>query len=553
MRSPQDMQTIQIDITNACNKACSNCTRFCGNHKKVFFMDFDTFKRAVDSLEGYDGVIGVMGGEPTLHPEFERFSLYLNNKYKNWREKNSDKDISMSISDNRMIYPQKEFIKEIHRREFETHHIRDNSNGSKNFMMSGPGLWSNMGVTYRKNYELIQDLFEVQFLNDHINASYHQPGLFSRKDLGLTDEKWIPLRDNCWIQNEWSATITPKGAFFCEIAGALDMLFDGPGGWKIEPGWWKRKPEDFGDQLHWCEICGFALDTFMRDANDEIDDVSPTLYEMMKNIDSPRMKKGRVNCVEIVDGKIAESSKAAGKHFSVAQPYIEHYEDRFNESNSHLFIDEFDVVDKIDDGERFGQEFNKVLKNSKEWILYLFDEKSKTSAEEYIRNMISTYIINPGTLHLGDGFAFFSKEALSLRKYGYDRIAHSTSFNDIISGWEQSKVMKLSELDVLTKWNREKIVEGKRYVIWGAGFSGAFLSDAVKHSSAELVYSIDVDASKDGKDFYGGLIHQPEYLKEHMNEFDYLIIAHYSRFEEILNEALELGVERERIIMPYEV
>ena len=45
MRSPADMEFIQIDITNACNMRCSNCTRFCGNHKKAFFMDFSTFKR----------------------------------------------------------------------------------------------------------------------------------------------------------------------------------------------------------------------------------------------------------------------------------------------------------------------------------------------------------------------------------------------------------------------------------------------------------------------------------------------------------------------------
>jgi hypothetical protein len=31
-------------------------------------MDFETFKKAVDSLEGFDGMVGVMGGEPTLHP-----------------------------------------------------------------------------------------------------------------------------------------------------------------------------------------------------------------------------------------------------------------------------------------------------------------------------------------------------------------------------------------------------------------------------------------------------------------------------------------------------
>lgn len=40
MRSPADMQIIQIDITNACNQRCSNCTRFCGNHKKPLFYGF---------------------------------------------------------------------------------------------------------------------------------------------------------------------------------------------------------------------------------------------------------------------------------------------------------------------------------------------------------------------------------------------------------------------------------------------------------------------------------------------------------------------------------
>ena len=81
MRSPANMEFIQIDITNACNMRCSNCTRFCGNHDKTFFMDFDTFKRAVDSMEGFEGVVGVIGGELTLYPEFERFVEYMREKY----------------------------------------------------------------------------------------------------------------------------------------------------------------------------------------------------------------------------------------------------------------------------------------------------------------------------------------------------------------------------------------------------------------------------------------------------------------------------------------
>ena len=76
MKSPADM-IIQIEITNACMHKCSNCTRFCGHHKKPFFMDFKDFQKAVDSLKDFSGVVGVMGGEPTLHPRFKEIVKYI--------------------------------------------------------------------------------------------------------------------------------------------------------------------------------------------------------------------------------------------------------------------------------------------------------------------------------------------------------------------------------------------------------------------------------------------------------------------------------------------
>ncbi|MCQ2498087.1 MAG: radical SAM protein [Lachnospiraceae bacterium] len=537
MRSPADMQTIQVDITNACNKRCSNCTRFCGNHNKSFFMDYDTFKRAIDSLDGYTGVVGVMGGEPTLHPQFERFVAYIREKFGERKEQN------------RLIYPQKNFIKEVRRREFESHVLRQEEGKQDNFRMCGPGLWSNMGASYRKYYELAQDTFNVQFLNDHINSSYHQPGLFSRKDLGISDEEWIPMRDKCWIQNEWSATITPKGAFFCEIAGALDMLFDGPGGWKIEPGWWKRTPEEFGDQLHWCEICGFALDTFMRDAEEETDDVSPTLYKMLEEIGSPRLKAGRINLVKIENGVIAEESKAPGKHFSAAQPYIEHYEDRFNANNSILFIHEYDKV-VIPEGNNFGKDLNKAIDNASEWIVYSANDEFSV---EDIDRIIEKNILNPGTLHIGKECLLFSKNALSLRKIGFDRIAYMTSFEEVIKMWDPKKVISLDEVDNLVKWKRDAIIAGKKYIIWGTGLSGSFIADAVESSGGNLLFAIDSDCAKEEKDFYGVTTHLPEYLIDKYDEFDYMIIGHYSRFEEIKDQALKIGVPEEKILLPYEI
>ena len=535
MRSPEDMQIILIDVTNACTERCSNCTRFCGNHKKPFFMTYETFKRGVDSMEGFGGLFALIGGDPTLHPDFERFALYLQKKYpKENRQK-------------RLAYPQKDFIRELLHQEFESHRLVTRADGRKTFERGGCGMYSNMSQTYHKHHELIQDTFQVQFLNDHINPSYHQPGMFSRKDLGIPDDQWITMRDNCWLQNAWSATITPKGAFFCEVAAAFDMLFDGPGGWPIEPGWWKRKPEDFGDQLQWCELCGFPLDTFMRESSDETDDVSPTLYEKLKKIGSPRLKAGKTHLVKIENGKIAEADKAGGKHFSATQKYVEHYEDRFCEAGSLLFAKSYEKF-FVENGEGFGKAFNHILSSANEWILWAKDDEAKKEADKLL-----SCVLNPGTMHLGDKFALFSKNSESLRQFGFDRIAQVKSFDEIVAMWQPDKVVHLTDTEKVLEWRRKAIIPERRYAIWGMGVSGSFLADAVKSSGGILALATDKDAAKQATDFYGAKVCTPQYLAEHQEEYDCLLIGHYSRFDEIKADALALGVPEEKIIMPYEV
>ena len=514
MRSPQDMQIILIDITNACNEKCSNCTRFCGNHKKPFFMSFETFKRAVDSMKGFEGLVALIGGEPTLHPQFERFAEYLQSVY------------GKNPGSKRLAYPQKEFIKELLHQEFDDHRLHEYPDGHKTFERTGPGIYSNMSRTYRKYQELCGDTFHVQFLNDHKNPSFHQPALIARKDLGISDEEWYPIRDACWLQGAWSATITPKGAFFCEVAAALDMLFDGPGGWPIEPGWWKRQPKEFGDQLKWCEFCGFALNTFMRESADEIDDVSPSMYKKLEEIGSPRLKAGKTHIVEIKDGKIAQSSKADGKRFSATQKYVEHYEDRFCEDLSILYEHEY-VECVITEGNEFGEEINKELKNAQGWVLIITSTNDKTRINEEVNALMKDCILNPGTLHIGNGYILLHVNASSLKEIGFDRIAHLKSVNDLCKVWKKDKVVKLEDVSMLPKWKRDAIKEGKRYAIWGMGVAGSFL--------------------------YGATAYAPKYLIEHNEDYDYLLIGHYSRFDEIYSEAIEMGIPKEKIIMPYDV
>lgn len=507
MKSPKDHWIIQIEITNTCVHTCSNCTRFCGHHKKPFFMDFQTFKRAVDSLEGRTGMIGIMGGEPTLHPEFERFSEYLISRMPKKNRANNYE----------FIYPQKQFMKARLLNETSKFFLYNYSTGPRK-IICGAGLWSSMNLSYKKHFEFIQDCFPYQAINDHVTEQYHQPILVTRKELGISDEKFKELRDNCWIQQRWSSSITPKGAFFCEVAASLDMLLDGPGGWPIEKGWWRREENDFGDQVQWCELCGIALNdyTFSRDAREGIDDVSPVWAEKLKVLNTPKLSKGLVNNLVIKNGSIIEECKAHGEPFDNTSgvPYVKNLEDRFTKDKSILFPGGFECVyileqnqsnkdevgengpeifDRyftIDVSQGFGQAFNRILRDADpDKYLVVLSGDVLLNGEGF--NELKNCVINPGTLHYinfteehGPCGKFFAgshngktgyvallhKNALSLRRAGFDRIAAMRNFQEVVNIWEQSKIVPFTDSMIYDpcplplRFPERRFLKSKQYV-----------------------------------------------------------------------------------------
>ena len=197
MRSMIEMDTIQIEITNACRYSCSNCTRFCG-YKKPYFMDVKTFKTAVDSMVGYQRMVGFQGGEPLLHPEFENMCKYIKSKF-----------------------PAKQL-----------------------------GLWTTLPKGFEHYREVICDTFHHIFINDHTRGDiYHHPALVAIEEVVPDKAQMWHYINHCWAQEGWSASINPKGAFFCEIAASLAILFDEEGGWPVGPGGLKRIPKDFTSQM----------------------------------------------------------------------------------------------------------------------------------------------------------------------------------------------------------------------------------------------------------------------------------------------------------------
>lgn len=243
MRPLLDMDTIQIEITNACVLQCANCTRLVGHSKKPFFMEMDFFVNAVDSLSNFPKMIGIMGGEPLLHPHFEEMSFYLHSKVPKER----------------------------------------------------CGLWSTFPKSKKHYAPLIEKVYGNVLLNDHtLDGLFHTPILVSGKECIRDDFAMWYYIDHCWIQNSWSASITPKGAFFCEVAAAMDMVFKDDGGWPIVQDWWKKTPKDYTEQMErFCVRCSVPYPLKGRLDTDHIDDISYKNYKELKALGSPKIEKGR--------------------------------------------------------------------------------------------------------------------------------------------------------------------------------------------------------------------------------------------------------------------
>ena len=249
MKSPRDKrQTIwrggvlQIWVTRACDMACTHCTQ--GSHLagKPGMMTPEQFEQACQSLmwgpERYWGVVGMFGGNPCVHPEFETLCEIM----RNW-----------------IPFDQR-------------------------------GLWSNNlmghGKACRKTFnpdvsnlnvheseaayeEMLRDwpLSQPKGLDED---SRHSPTLVAMQDMeDMTDEERWELIGNCDVNQRWSALIGVfRGqlrGYFCELAGAQAMLHEREAdypdtGVPIQPGWWNRGMEAFEEQVRFhCFACGHPL------------------------------------------------------------------------------------------------------------------------------------------------------------------------------------------------------------------------------------------------------------------------------------------------------
>lgn len=280
MRSPSEMVTIQVEICSACVLHCSNCTRFSGMRQKETFISEEDFKKAIDSLVEYSKLphacVGFMGGEPTLHKQFVDFCDYAVSKIDR-----------MKLGLWSVFPPAKKHYREVIARTFGNVLLNDHS---RDDILHAPVLMAAEDY-FRKACPNCEGagLLKLQQTTEPLQCPQCQGKGTVTDDLNM-----FANLEHCWVQESWSASVNSKGAFFCEVAAALDDMFGGPGGWPVEPGWWKRVPKDFTSQMEWaCRKCGAALPIERTHPSVDVrDDVSPSNLERLKEIKSRKVARG---------------------------------------------------------------------------------------------------------------------------------------------------------------------------------------------------------------------------------------------------------------------
>lgn len=233
-------------------------------------MTLDQFEQAMQSLEGYFGTVGLMGGCPNLHPQFETIceimAAYIKPDHRGiW----TNELIGTGPICRKYLCP-----------SVSNFNLHCNASAAEEFKRDWPEA-----VPYLKGIDEDSD---------------HAPVWVSMRDLGIQEEERWERIASCDINAHWSAMIIPihgeVRGFFCEIAARMCAMHADDPNWPqwlgvpVVPGWWQLNMNDFGDQVdQCCHNCGVPMRGSPQLAlGGEKEQISPTHAPFFKPKDSKR-------------------------------------------------------------------------------------------------------------------------------------------------------------------------------------------------------------------------------------------------------------------------
>ena len=230
-----------IPITNACNLSCGNCAQLCGHFSpdKIWYMPLDKLDHAISTLKRYTGPeknwneVTIFGGEPTIHPEWNKIPELL--------YKHSPMQFRVNTNGRLGQFP--------FQRDRNVTYYVDKHPASQQFLMTTVAA------------------------KDCIPDEAGNPAYF-----------WELAKKDCPIWATEGAMIYNDKAYFCEHAAAMDHLwFDGANGWEIKEDTnpFERTEAEIEEQAHkFCQHCGWCIKEMGRQKVSEKTKCTQSNYDL---------------------------------------------------------------------------------------------------------------------------------------------------------------------------------------------------------------------------------------------------------------------------------
>ena len=270
---------LQIWVTRACDKSCFGCTQGSNLGGKPTMITPEQYAEALESLRGYFGVVGMFGGNPAMHPQFDELCRIL-----------------------------RESWVPIEQRGIWCNHPRGKIKTiAETFYAPHSNLNVHMDAdAYREFAEGWPESRE--WLKGMDADSRHSQVYVALKDVVADEGQRWRLIQNCDINRFWSALVGVfRGelrAWFCEIAAAQAMLHQNDPnypdtGLPVTPGWWRRPIQDYAEQINYhCHRCGVPLrgrgELAMTGTKEQVSETHRDIYK-------PKIKGREVEVVTQLD------------------------------------------------------------------------------------------------------------------------------------------------------------------------------------------------------------------------------------------------------------
>ncbi len=234
---------IQVVVTRRCDiHNCSNCSQLLPFRKDPTVMSLDCAEEALRSLEGWPGIVGMFGGNPCSHPQFEQLCEL-------W-----EKHVP------------------INQRGLWTNNLLDNGKTASQTFIDGVSRFNFNVHGNGAAAEAMRRFFPKTRVYGEDKKSVHGAVLGSHADYGVSEAEWVEARERCDINQKWSAGIYARDimdpdndpevaydfrvqkpyAYFCEVAGSIDGVTGENNGVPALKGWWRNPIKDFDKQVKRC-------------------------------------------------------------------------------------------------------------------------------------------------------------------------------------------------------------------------------------------------------------------------------------------------------------